>query len=137
MDRRRALVYSHSHISSLRIPILRILAILAVVSLVALTGCTTIKVKLGMRVYLEKTPVASIAASLPNGAGIAPGEKSPLVVVVTEPNGRVLQTEGKGGGKVLWKDITVTPTLVTANQKGILSLPKDPRSEERRVGKEC
>lgn len=134
MDRRRTLVFFRSHISPLRIPILRILAILAVVSLVALTGCTTIKVKMGMRVYLEKTPIASIAASLPNGPGIAPGEKSPLVVVVTEPDGKVLQTEGKGGGKVLWKDITVTPTLVTANQKGILSLPKDPRKSDGKVG---
>jgi hypothetical protein len=43
-------------------------------------------------------PIASIQASLPKGPGIAPGEKSPLVVVVTEPDGKVLVTEGQGQG---------------------------------------
>src|ERR1700760_3836215 len=62
-----------------------------------LTGCAAIQVRLGSRVYLEKTPIASIAASLPQGPAIAPGEKSPLVVVVTQPDGKILQTEGKGG----------------------------------------
>ena len=95
-----------------------------------LAGCTAVKVKLGMRVYLAKTPVASIKASLPNGPGIAPGEKSPLVVVVTEPDGKVLQTEGKGGGKVMWKDLTVTATVASVNQKGVLTLPHDPRKSE-------
>src|ERR1700686_4660608 len=59
----------------------------------ALSGCTPIKVRLGMKVYLDKTPVTCIAPSLPNGSGIAPGEKSPLVVVLTEPDGKVLQTK--------------------------------------------
>jgi hypothetical protein len=98
-----------------------------------LNSCTAIKVKLGMKVYLAKTPVASIQASLPNGPGIAPGEKSPLVVTVTEPDGKVLQTEGKGGGKVMWKDLTVTATVATVNQKGILTLPHDPRKSEGQV----
>jgi hypothetical protein len=92
-----------------------------------------LKVRLGWKVYLDKTPVASIAASLPKGPGIAPGEKSPLVVVVTQPDGKVLQTEGKGGGKVLWKDLKVTATVVTANQKGIVSLPKDPRISDGKI----
>jgi hypothetical protein len=87
-----------------------------------------------MKVYLDKTPVTSIAASLPNGSGIAPGEKSPLVVVLTEPDGKVLQTEGAGHGKVLWKDLTVTPSVVTANQKGMVSLPHDPRKSEGKLG---
>lgn len=58
-------------------------------SLVAFTGCTPIKVKLGWKVYLDKTPVAAIQASLPKGPGIAPGEKSPLVVTLTEPDGKI------------------------------------------------
>src|SRR6202790_3373617 len=107
---------------------------LCIGSLLALSGCTPIKVRLGMKVYLDQTPVTSIAASLPNGSGIAPGEKSPLVVVVTEPDGKVLQTEGAGHGKVLWKDLTVTPSVVTANQKGIVSLPHDPRKSEGKLG---
>jgi|CZLA01.1.fsa_nt_gi hypothetical protein len=109
-------------------------ACLAVAFLFALIGCTPIKVKLGMKVYLDKTPIVSIAASLPKGPGVAPGEKSPLVVVVTEPDGKVLQTEGAGKGKVLWKDLTVTATVVTASQKGVVSLRHDPRISEGKLG---
>ena len=106
---------------------------LALASLLALSGCTSVKVKLGWKVYLAKTPVASIQASLPNGPGIAPGEKSPLVLVVTEPDGKVLQTEGAGHGKVLWKDLTVTASVATVNQKGIVALPKDPRISDGKL----
>ena len=102
-------------------------AAIAVVCLLALSGCTAVKVKLGMRVYLAKTDVTSMQASLPNGPAMSPGEKSPLVVQFTQPDGKVLMTEGKGKGKVLWSDITVTPTVVTANNKGVLSLRHDPR----------
>src|SRR5271169_2211590 len=101
--------------------------------LFAQSACAPVKVKLGWRVDLDKTPIASIKASLPQGPGIAPGEKSPLVVVVTEPGGEVLQTEGKGKGKVMWKDLKVTATVVTANQKGIVSLPRDPRISDGKV----
>jgi hypothetical protein len=101
--------------------------------LLALSGCAAVKVKLGMRVYLAKTPVASIAVSVPKSPGIAPGEKSPLLVTVTEPNGKVLQTEGAGHGKVLWQDLTVTATVVTVNPKGIVSLRHDPRVTEGKL----
>ncbi len=102
--------------------------------MLGLSACTPIKVRLGMKVYLDKTPITSIAASLPKGPGIAPGEKSPLVLVVTEPDGKVLQTEGAGHGKVRWKDLHVVATVVTANQKGVVSLPHDPRKSEGKVG---
>jgi hypothetical protein len=98
----------------------------ALASLLALAGCASMKVRLGWRVSLDKTPVASIQASLPKGPGIAPGEKSALVVVLTAPDGKVLQTEGKGHGKVLWRDLKVTATIVTANEKGIVFLSSDP-----------
>jgi hypothetical protein len=101
--------------------------LLAVISLLALSGCTAIKVKLGMRVYLAKTPVSSMQVKLPNGPAIAPGEKSPLVVQFTQPDGKILFTEGQGKGKVLWSDLTVTPTVVTANNKGVIALAHDPR----------
>jgi hypothetical protein len=100
---------------------------LAVTSLLALSGCTAVKVKLGMRIYIANTPVTSMQAHLPNGPAIAPGEKSPLVVQFTQPDGKILVTEGQGKGKVLWQDITVTPTVVTANNKGIVTLAHDPR----------
>ena len=109
-------------------------ACLGTACLLVLSGCTPIKVRLGMKVYLDQTPVTSIAASLPNGPSMAPGEKSPLVVVLTEPDGKVLQTEGAGHGKVLWKDLTIMPSVVTANQKGIVSLPHDPRKSEGKLG---
>ena len=108
-------------------------ACLGMAFLLALAGCTPIKVKLGMKVYLAKTPVASIAVSLPKGPGIAPGGKSPLVVVVTEPDGKILQTEGAGHGKVLWKDLTVTASIATVNQKGVVTLAKDPRVSDGKV----
>ena len=108
-------------------------ACLAVASMLALSGCTPVKAKLGWKVYLDQTPIASIQASLPKGPGIAPGEKSPLVVAVTEPGGKVLVTEGQGQGKVMWKDLKVTPSVVSANQKGILSLPWDPRVSDGKV----
>jgi hypothetical protein len=106
---------------------------IGMVLLLALSGCTSVKVHLGMKVYLAKTPVASIAVSLPKGPGIAPGEKSPLVVVVTETDGKTLQTEGAGKGKVMWKDLTVTATVATVNQKGVLTLPKDPRISDGKL----
>ncbi len=101
--------------------------------LLSLGGCATMKVKLGMRVNLAKTPVSSIKLTLPQGPGIAPGEKSPLVAVLTEPDGTVLQTEGAGHGRVLWQDLAVTASVVTVNQKGIVSLPHDPRISDGKL----
>jgi hypothetical protein len=109
-------------------------AVPGIAFVILLSGCAAMRVRLGMRVSLPKTPVASIKANLPNGPGIAPGENSPLVVVVTEPNGKNLQTEGKGDGKVLWSDLKVTGELVSVNQKGVLSLPSDPRISDGKVG---
>jgi len=108
-------------------------ACLGLASLLVLSGCTAVKVKLGMKVYLDKIPITSIEASLPKGPGIAPGEKSPLVVVVTQPDGKILQTEGAGHGKVLWKDLNVTASVVTVTQKGIVSLRHDPRISEGKL----
>ena len=112
----------------------RLAIALSLVTIPSITGCSAIKVKLGMRIALAKTPVLSIAASLPNNPGIAPGEKSPLVVEVTDATGKVLITEGKGKGKVEWKDLVVTPTVVSVNKKGVLSLPRDPRVSDGKTG---
>jgi len=102
-------------------------AYVTLASLLALSGCAAVKVKLGMRVYLAKVQVTSMTASLPNGPAIAPGEKSPVMVQFTEPDGTISLTEGKGKGKVMWQDLTVTPTVVTANNKGVVTLAHDPR----------
>jgi len=97
-------------------------------------GCSSMKVKMGWRVDLNKIPVSSIQASLPKGPAIALGEKSPLVVTLTQPNGKVLFTEGQGAGKVMWKDLEVAATVVLADEKGNLSLPEDPRASYGKVG---
>src|ERR1700689_5305969 len=99
-------------------------------ALLALTGCAAVKVKLGMRVYLAKVPVTSMQAHLVNGPAIAPGEKSPLIVQFTQPDGKLLVTEGKGKGKVMWQDLTATPTAGTANNKGVRPLAHDPRKSD-------
>src|ERR1700684_2599987 len=100
---------------------------LLLIVLLALSGCAAVKVKLGMRVYLAQVQVTSMQASLLNGPAIAPGEKSPLIVQFTQPDGKILVTEGKGKGKVMWQDLTVTPSVVSANNKGVLTLAHDPR----------
>jgi hypothetical protein len=92
-----------------------------------------VKVKLGMRVYLAKTLVTSMQVTLPKGPAIAPGQKSALVVEFTQPDGKALMTEGQGKGKVLWQDLTVTATVVTADQKGNVTLPRDPRKSDGKV----
>jgi hypothetical protein len=108
-------------------------ACLGLASVLALSGCAPVKVRLGLRVYLDKIPINTMEASLPEGPGIAPGEKSPLVLAFTGPDGKVLMTEGEGHGKVLWKDINVTASVAVANKKGIVSLPKDPRISDGKV----
>jgi len=102
--------------------------------LLTTAGCTSVKIKLGRRVDLTQTPVASIDAKLPKGPGIAPGQKSPLVVTVTEPDGKVLQSEGAGGGKVMWRDLQVTASVVKVDNKGVVSLAKDPRVSDGKTG---
>jgi hypothetical protein len=99
-----------------------------------LTGCNTIQVKLGLKVHIDKLPIASMDATLPNGPAIAPGESTPLVATFTEPTGKVFTTEGKGKGKILWTDLHVDTSVVTVNKKGILTLAHDPRLSEGKTG---
>jgi hypothetical protein len=110
------------------IPVLSLAA-----SLFVLGGCTAVKVKLGMKVYLAQTQVISMKASLPKGPAIAPGQKLSLVAQFTQPDGKVLLTEGQGQGKVLWSDLVVMPSVVTADQKGHVTLPRDPRVSDGKV----
>jgi hypothetical protein len=100
---------------------------ISLATMLAFSGCAGIQIKLGMKVDLAKLPVSSIELSQFKGPGIAPGKKSSLVVKITQPDGKVLMTEGKGHGKILWRDIAVTPSVVTVNKKGVVSLPSDPR----------
>lgn len=110
------------------------LVVLAIFLGFAQGGCSAMKVKMAWRVDLSHTPISSIQASLPKGPAIAPGEKSPLVVTLTQPNGKTLLTEGQGAGKVMWKDLQLTAITVLADEKGNLSFPEDPRASYRKVG---
>ena len=118
--------------SHFRSPVLSGIAAASI--LCTLTGCTSVQVKMGWKVYLDRTPVKSIEASLPQGPGIGPGQKSPLVVTFTEPDGKILTTEGKGGGKVMWKELAATANVVSVNQKGVVSLARDPRISDGKIG---
>jgi hypothetical protein len=74
MGRIRSLVVSHAAMTA---------AGLGLVFLLVLCGCSRIQVGLGLRVSLAKTPVVSMEAKLPKDPGVAPGEKSPLIVTFT------------------------------------------------------
>lgn len=113
---------------------LRASACVRLVSLLALSGCSTIQVKLGMRVELPKLPVTTMVASQYHHPGIGPGEKKSLVVTFTQPDGKLLVTSGKGKGKVQWKDLAVVATVVSVNKSGVLSLPADPRVSDGKTG---
>jgi hypothetical protein len=115
-------------------PVMRFLVCLGASSLLVLCGCSAIQVKFGWRVSLARIPVAAMQASLPRNPAIAPGEKNPLVVEVTDATGKVLVTEGQGKGKVLWKDLAVSATVVSVNNKGVLTLPRDPRVSDGKTG---
>jgi hypothetical protein len=109
-------------------------AMLGAVCLLGLSGCASLQVRLGMKVYLAKIPVQSMNVKLLNGPGLVPGGKSALVVSVAEPDGKVLLTEGKGGGKVMWKDLSLTADVASVTPKGIVTLPKDPRISDGKIG---
>jgi hypothetical protein len=125
MSRVRSLVVSH---------VTKRAAGIGLVFLLGLSGCSRLQVGLGLRVPLAKIPITSMEASLPKDPGVAPGEKSPLVVTFTASDGKVWVTAGQGKGKILWKDLAITATVVSVNKNGIVSLPRDPRISDGKIG---
>src|SRR3982074_2656158 len=55
--------------------------------------------RLGSKVHLEAVPVKSMEARLANGPGIVPRQTLSQVAVLTDADGRVVQTEGAGPGE--------------------------------------
>jgi len=108
------------------------LGFVCLLSMAVLNGCGALNIK--SKVDLTQTPVASIEVSLPQGPAIAPGKKSPLVVKVTKADGTVLYTEGEGKGKVPWKDLALKAVVVDVSNKGVVSVPRDPRISDGRTG---
>jgi hypothetical protein len=99
-----------------------------------LSGCAAIQVHiLKSKVYLNTVPATTMVLSLPKGPGIAPGDKLPLVVTFTTPDGKVFTTEGAGHGKILWQDLKVSATVAGVSDKGVLSLPSDPRLSDGKL----
>jgi hypothetical protein len=92
--------------------------------LLALSGCSTVN--------LNKLVITSMNASLPKGPDIAPGEKRPLLVSMTQPNGKSLATGGESDEKISWEDLSVTASVVNFS-KGNVSLPRDPRISDGKV----
>lgn len=99
-----------------------------------LCGCSTVMLKLGRRVSLEKTPVVSMTVAMDGNRGVAPGEKAGMIATFTEPNGKVLVSEGKGKGKVLWRDIAMMSTVVSVTKHGNVKADPDPRVTEGKLG---
>lgn len=125
----------NSFAANFRIYLLRWLgACVGGVCLLGMSGCASVQVKLGWKVYLARTPIASMQAKLFEGTGIVPGGKSALVVSIVQPDGKVLLTEGKGGGKVMWRDLSISGEVVSVTAKGVVTLPKDPRLSDGKVG---
>jgi len=87
-------VVSSLHRTSPHVSTHTILTVLIVTASALVTaGCASMQVHLGMKMILSKIPVSSIEVRQAMGPGIGPGQKSSLIVTITEPNGKTLQTE--------------------------------------------
>jgi hypothetical protein len=102
-------------------------------ALFVLAGCASVQVRPVTPGQLGTIPITSIRASLRDRSDIAPGEKAPLALEITLPDGAILTTEGSGGKKILWKDLLVTASVVAVDSKGVASLPADPRISDGKL----
>src|SRR5215469_14397156 len=64
-------------------------ACLGLACLLPLGGCASMQVRMGLKVPLDKTPITSMTAKLRDSSGIAPGQKSQIMITMTEPGGKV------------------------------------------------
>ncbi len=102
--------------------------VLACAATLLVSGCAAVQVKLGMKVNLSKVPVTAAEVRQEKAPGIGPGQKSSLIATFVQPDGKILTTEGAGHGKIMWRDLAVTSSVVTVNKKGVISLRHDPRA---------
>src|SRR5258708_1362003 len=109
-------------------------AIVALAAAIVLAGCTSLKIKMGMRMNVATLPATSMDVRLAKSQGVAPGQKKPLVVTFKAADGRVWLTEGAGSGPIMWQDLTVTSTVVSVSGSGEVSLPRDPRLSDGKTG---
>jgi hypothetical protein len=93
----------------------------------ALSGCVAIDRALGTKVDLNDKQVDSHTLAVPNNGPLCPGYEIPLIATATLAGGEKLQTEGAGGGKVLWSSFTAEARGARITPEGILSVDVDPR----------
>ena len=84
---------------------------LGLICLFDLSGCAAIQVKLGSRVYLAKTPVASIAATLPRGPAIAPEKSRRWSLWSRSRMARYFKRKARAAGKFYGKTFRSKRTL--------------------------
>jgi hypothetical protein len=106
---------------------------LVVFGLAALAGCGSVEVVLGLRTRLDKVPISALSATLSPQPGLSPGDSGQLVITATTTDGKQLVTVGPGHGTVLFDSFSFVATVVTVSNKGIVSLPADPRISEGTV----
>jgi hypothetical protein len=106
---------------------------LIVFGLAALAGCGSIEVALGLRTRLDKVAISALSATLSPQPGLSPGDSGQLVITTTTTDGKQLVTVGPGHGTVLFDSFSFVATVVTVSNKGIVSLPADPRISEGTV----
>jgi hypothetical protein len=88
---------------------------------------TSYPATLHVTMALAAMDILGIQGTLPDGPALLPGQALPLVLAATEAAGAVLNTVGRGGGKVTWDNYQLTARIVTVDASGLVSLPADPR----------
>src|SRR3569833_785085 len=114
-------------------------AVLAV-TILADCGCSTLAVRLGLRVRLDTVPVTSLSASLVSSRdeskvlALGPGQSARLVIVATTAAGKQFVTSGAGRGKVAFDNYRIEASIVQVSKRGKVSLSSDPRVSDGKVG---
>ncbi len=93
-----------------------------------LSGCVAIGKALGGKVDLNDKQVDSLTLATPSDGASCPGYEIPLIATATLAGGEKLQTEGAGGGKVLWSSFTIESRGARVTPEGILAIDSDPRA---------
>jgi len=108
--------------------------LLPLIVLSAISGCTTLETALKWKTPLNKISISSIAVTLRDKNGLAPGHSGQLMITVTEPSGTVLCAGGPKNNQIMWDDVAITGTVVSVKQRGVISMPDDPRISDGKVG---
>jgi hypothetical protein len=113
-------------------------------AILMLSGCSSLAVMLGLRVRLDKIPVATLSARLVSNrdasksvTGLGPGQSARLIIVATDTSGKTYITVGAGNGKVALDNYTLTAEVVQikrskvslAGAAGTIAITVDPAAQ--------